>query len=82
MLFSATYDEDVTRFAVKLIPDATILRLKREDDSLDNIKQFYIERKDSSELDRAIAYIYGATTIGRAIIFCQVRPFFSALIYK
>src|SRR4051794_13735437 len=77
MLFSATYDDDVMRFAEKLIPDATILRLKREEESLDNIKQFYIECKDSNEKYRAIANIYGAITIGQAMIFCQVRTFFA-----
>ncbi|CAG7822398.1 unnamed protein product [Allacma fusca] len=73
MLFSATYEDNVMRFAEKLIPDATILRLKREEESLDNIKQFYIECKDSNEKYRAIANIYGAITIGQAMIFCQTR---------
>ena len=42
MLFSATYDEDVMKFAQTVIPDPILIRLKREEQSLDTIKQFYV----------------------------------------
>lgn len=72
LLFSATYDQDVMQFAESLIPDATVMKLRREEESLDNIKQFFIDCKDQDDKYRAIANIYGAITIGGAIIFCQV----------
>lgn len=72
MLFSATYDNEVMEFAEKLIPNATVMKLRKEEESLDNIKQYYIECKDQEAKYRAIANIYGAITIGGAIIFCQV----------
>ncbi len=75
LLFSATYDQEVMKFAESLIPDATVMKLRREEESLDNIKQFYIDCKDQDEKYRAIANIYGAITIGGAIIFCQVNKF-------
>ncbi|XP_021956224.1 ATP-dependent RNA helicase DDX19A [Folsomia candida] len=73
MLFSATYDDEVMRFAENLIPDATVMKLRKEEESLDNIKQFYIDCKNQDDKYRAIANIYGAITIGGAIIFCQTR---------
>lgn len=39
VLFSATYNEDVMKFASMVIPDPIIMRLKRNEESLDNIKQ-------------------------------------------
>ena len=39
MLFSATYEESVMRFAEAIIPDPIIMRLRREEETLDNIRQ-------------------------------------------
>ncbi len=39
LLFSATYDENVMDFAEKLIKDPIVIRLRREEETLDNIKQ-------------------------------------------
>lgn len=72
MLFSATYETEVMEFAEKLIPDATIFRLNRDEESLDNIKQYYILCKNQDEKYQAISNIYGVITIGQAMIFCQV----------
>lgn len=72
MLFSATYDHDVMKFAEKLIPDATVMKLKREEESLDNIKQYFIECNTMEDKYQAIATIYGFITVGGAMIFCQV----------
>ena len=42
VLFSATYDEDVMKFAENLIKDPVIMRLKRNEETLDNIQQVYV----------------------------------------
>jgi len=73
MLFSATYDRDVIKFAERLIPDATVMKLKREEESLENIKQYYIECQSAEDKYQAIATIYGFITVGGAMIFCQTR---------
>lgn len=73
MLFSATYDRDVMRFTQKMVSDATVMKLKREEESLDNIKQYYIECNTPEDKYKAIATIYGFITVGGAMIFCQVR---------
>jgi len=82
MLFSATYDSDVMTFAEQLIPDAAIFKLTRDEESLDNIKQYYIACKNQDEKYLAIANIYGVISIGQAMIFCHTRKTASWLAAK
>ena len=81
MLFSATYDQDVMDFAEKIVPDANILRLRREEESLDNIKQFYIKCESEEDKYKAIANIYAVVTVGQAMIFCQVIGYWHLSLY-
>lgn len=73
LFFSATYDDEVMKFARAVVPDAAIIRLKREEESLDNIKQYYIVCKDQEDKFVALSNIYGAITIGQSMIFCHTR---------
>ncbi|KAH9504391.1 ATP-dependent RNA helicase ddx19a [Bulinus truncatus] len=74
LLFSATYDESVMSFAEKIIPnDPVIIKLRREEESLDNIKQYYIECNSQEEKFEALSNIYGAISIGQSMIFCATR---------
>jgi len=47
-------------------------RLMREEESLDNIKQYYVKCKNEDNKYNAIQNIYGCISIGQAIIFCHV----------
>ncbi|XP_069115215.1 ATP-dependent RNA helicase DDX19A-like [Argopecten irradians] len=74
LLFSATYDDDVMRFAQAVIPNnPVIIKLRREEQSLDNIKQYYIECKDKESKFQALSNIYGSISIGQSMIFCATR---------
>lgn len=73
MLFSATYDEEVMKFAEMIIRNPVILKLQREQQSLDNIKQHYIWCANKEEKFRSLANIYGVLNIGQAMIFCHTR---------
>ena len=42
VLFSATYSDEVMSFAKRVVPDPIIIRLKRDEESLSNIKQVYL----------------------------------------
>ena len=42
LFFSATYDDDVMKFAEKIVPHANIIKLKREEETLSNIKQYQV----------------------------------------
>ncbi|XP_022197640.1 DEAD-box helicase Dbp80 [Nilaparvata lugens] len=73
MFFSATYDKEVLEFAEAIVPNPVIIRLKREEESLDNIKQYYVKCRSIEEKYTAISNIYGVVTIGQAMIFCDTR---------
>ncbi|XP_068599344.1 ATP-dependent RNA helicase DDX19A [Brachionichthys hirsutus] len=73
LLFSATFDEDVMRFAERVVPEPNIIRLRREEEALDNIRQFYVFCKNKEEKFTAICQLYGILTIAQAIVFCHTR---------
>lgn len=72
MLFSATYDLSVMEFAQHIVKNPIVIQLRREQESLDNITQYYVRCRDQDEKYQAIQNIYGVITIGQAIIFCHV----------
>ncbi|CAB3366691.1 Hypothetical predicted protein [Cloeon dipterum] len=73
MFFSATYEQQVMEFAEVIVPDPIIIRLKREEESLENIKQYYVLCGDQEAKYNSIANIYGGITVGQAIIFCHTK---------
>lgn len=72
LLFSATFEESVWRFAENIVPDPNIIRLKREEETLDTIKQFYVVCKEKEDKFTALCNLYVSLTIAQAMIFCQV----------
>lgn len=72
VLFSATYSDLVMKFAQRVIPDPIIIRLKRNEESLTNIKQFYVDCKSKEDKFSALSNLYGVVSIGQAMIFCHV----------
>ncbi|XP_029429782.1 ATP-dependent RNA helicase DDX25 isoform X3 [Rhinatrema bivittatum] len=73
LLFSATFEDSVWLFANRLIPEANIIKLRKEELTLDNIRQFYDPCENKEQKYRALCNIYGTITIAQAIIFCQTR---------
>ena len=73
MFFSATYEQDVMEFAEGIVSNPLIIRLKREEESLHNIKQYYVMCRNLEDKYSAISNIYGVVTIGQAMIFCHTR---------
>ncbi|EDV52866.2 DEAD-box helicase Dbp80 isoform X1 [Drosophila erecta] len=73
LFFSATYDKEVMDFARLIVADPTIIRLMREEESLENIKQYYVKCKNEEGKYNAIQNIYGCISVGQAIIFCHTR---------
>ena len=72
LLFSATFEESVWKFAEQVVPDPNIIRLKREEETLDTIKQFYVVCKEKEDKFTALCNLYGSLTIAQAMIFCHV----------
>lgn len=73
MFFSATYGQDVMDFAEVIVPNPLIVRLKREEESLDNIQQYYVRCSNEQQKYSAVTNIYGSVGVGQAIIFCHVN---------
>ena len=45
LLFSATYDQNVMDFAENIVSNPVTIKLRREEESLDNIKQVLLKPK-------------------------------------
>ncbi|XP_033074872.1 ATP-dependent RNA helicase DDX19B isoform X1 [Trachypithecus francoisi] len=73
LLFSATFEDSVWKFAQKVVPDPNIIKLKREEETLDTIKQYYVLCSSRDEKFQALCNLYGAITIAQAMIFCHTR---------
>ena len=50
-----------------------MIRLRKEEESLDNIGQYWVDCATPEAKFNAISNIYGVVTIGQAMIFCQTR---------
>lgn len=72
LLFSATFEDSVWKFAQKVVPDPNVIKLKREEETLDTIKQYYVLCSNRDEKFQALCNLYGAITIAQAMIFCHV----------
>uniref|UniRef100_A0A3B5ATY4 RNA helicase n=1 Tax=Stegastes partitus TaxID=144197 RepID=A0A3B5ATY4_9TELE len=79
LLFSATFEDSVWRFAERVVPDPNIIKLKREEETVDNIKQFYVDCKNKEDKFMALCDLYGCLTIAQAMIFCHTRKMASWL---
>ena len=76
LLFFTTFDEEVINFAKTVVPNpVSMIRLRREEESLDNIKQFYVVCWDKEDKFQALSNMYGVVSIGQCIVFCHERTF-------
>ncbi|TFK90663.1 DEAD-domain-containing protein [Polyporus arcularius HHB13444] len=73
ILFSATFPDHVRNFANKFAPNANKIELKRNELSVDNIRQFYMDCKNEDHKYEVLVSLYQLLTIGQSIIFCQHR---------
>jgi len=73
VLFSATFPENVRMFASKFAPKANEIRLRREELSVEGIKQFYMDCKNEEHKYDILVALYSLLTIGSSIIFCHRR---------
>ncbi|KAH9945016.1 DEAD-domain-containing protein [Epithele typhae] len=73
VLFSATFPDHVRTFASKFAPNANKIELQRNELSVDNIRQFYMDCRDEEHKYEVLVSLYKLLTIGQSIIFCQHR---------
>jgi len=82
LLFSATYGPNVMNFAENIISNPVTIKLRREEESINNIKQYYVNCETPEAKYHSIANIYGVCTIGQAMIFCHTRKTVNWLVEK
>jgi len=73
ILFSATFPDHVRLYASKIAPKANKIELQKEELSVDNIRQFYMDCRNEEHKYDILVSLYQLLTIGQSIIFCQVR---------
>uniref|UniRef100_UPI00358DE69D ATP-dependent RNA helicase DDX19A-like n=1 Tax=Myxine glutinosa TaxID=7769 RepID=UPI00358DE69D len=73
LFFSATFEDSVWAFAQRIVPDPNVIRLRRDEETLVNIKQYFIMCRDRNAKFQALCNIYGAITIAQVMIFCETR---------
>ncbi|TFY76666.1 hypothetical protein EWM64_g7345 [Hericium alpestre] len=73
VLFSATFPDNVRAFANKIAPNANKIELKRNELSVESIRQFYMDCKSEEHKYDVLVSLYQLLTIGQSIIFCQHR---------
>ncbi|XP_017487846.1 PREDICTED: ATP-dependent RNA helicase DDX19A-like, partial [Rhagoletis zephyria] len=83
MLFSATYSDEVMEFARSIIREPVlILKLRVEEQSLDNINQYYIDVSNEQEKYEALTNIFGTISMGQAFIFVETKISASRLVQQ
>ncbi|CAF3303617.1 unnamed protein product [Rotaria socialis] len=79
MLFSATYSDEVMTFAREIVTQPIVLRLKREKQALNNIRQLFIRCDNPEQKFYAIEQIYSHLVLGQAMFFCRTKATARAL---
>jgi superfamily II DNA/RNA helicase len=72
VLFSATFPEHVKEFADEFAPEANQIFLKKEEVTVEAIKQLYLECDGEQQKFEALSALYDIMTIGQSIVFCKV----------
>jgi len=73
LLFSATFDDDVKNFAMQLVPNANIITVRKEDLTLKNVNQFYMDCTDDNDKKLMLLELYSVLNIGQSIIFVNSK---------
>lgn len=69
VIFSATFPDDVRKYAEKFVPNANQLSLKQEELNVDAIKQLYMDCDSEQHKYEVLTKLYGLLTIASSIIF-------------
>lgn len=73
VLFSATFSESVIEFAHRIIPNANEIALKRDELSVDAIKQFYMDCDSFAHKKQILSALYSLLTVGQSIVFIATK---------
>lgn len=72
VLFSATFPDQVVRYAAQFAPNANQITLRHDELTVEGIKQLYLDCDNEKEKYDILVKLYGLLTIGSSIIFVRV----------
>lgn len=75
VLFSATFPDEVIRYAAVFAPNANQITLKHDELTVEGIKQLYLDCHNEETKFEVLLKLYGLMTIGSSIIFVKVNPY-------
>lgn len=73
MLFSATFPDSVQEYADLFCPQANAIYLKKEEVTVDAIKQLKIVCDNEDDKFDVLALLYDVMTIGQSMVFCKKK---------
>uniref|UniRef100_A0A7S3EEM7 ATP-dependent RNA helicase n=1 Tax=Rhodosorus marinus TaxID=101924 RepID=A0A7S3EEM7_9RHOD len=73
LLFSATYDDVVRALAKRVASDANMITVKREQLSLDSIKQYFFRCQSADARFDVLSEIYASLSLGQSVIFVRKK---------
>lgn len=73
VLFSATLPHDVLEMTTKFMTDPIRILVKRDELTLDGIKQFFVSVEREEWKFDTLCDLYDTLTITQAVIFCNTR---------
>lgn len=82
VLFSATFPDEVRKYAEKFVPNANSLELKQEELNVEGIKQLYMDCDSAAHKFEVLCELYGLLTIGSSIIFVRTKETANVLYAK
>jgi len=72
VLFSATFPDNVVKYANNFAPNANQMTLQHQDLTVEGIKQIYLDCDSDQAKYDILVRLYGLLTIGSSIIFVKV----------
>uniref|UniRef100_A0A1I7YHF7 Helicase C-terminal domain-containing protein n=1 Tax=Steinernema glaseri TaxID=37863 RepID=A0A1I7YHF7_9BILA len=73
MLFSATYTEELIKYAETIVKDAYLLTLQKKEQNVPYIRQFVVPCADRMAKFRTVVNLFRGITISTSIIFCHTK---------
>jgi ATP-dependent RNA helicase DDX19/DBP5 len=73
LLFSATFPDQVMRFATQFSPNANEIKLRHEELTVAGIKQMFMDCPSEEGKYNILVMLYGLMTVGSSIIFVKRR---------
>lgn len=73
LLFSATFPDNVMKYAERFAPNANQMRLRQQELTVAGISQMYMDCPSAQDKYDVLCKLYGLMTIGSSVIFVKVR---------